>query len=78
MVNPFEQAKEEHDRIHEAVKTFANAVGCDMSPEGGREFARLLMVAVAEAAFEGGDIFEGVARKLLAFRPRKLNDISGT
>ena len=67
---PFEYAKEEHDRIHEAVKTFAKAIGCDISEEGGKQFARLIMVAVAEAAFEGGDVFEGVSRKLLAFRPR--------
>jgi hypothetical protein len=70
MVIPFEYAKEEHDRIHEAVKTFAKAIGCDMSEEGGKQFARIIMVAVAEAAFEGGDIFGGVARKLLTFRRR--------
>jgi len=70
MVIPFEYAKEEHDRIYEAVKTFATAIGCDVSEEGGKQFARIIMVAVAEAAFEGGDIFEGVARKLLKFRPR--------
>jgi hypothetical protein len=70
MAIPFEHAKEEHDRIYEAVKTFAAAIGCDNSDEGGREFARIIMVAVAGAAFEGGDIFEGVARKLLTFRSR--------
>jgi hypothetical protein len=68
MVNPFEDAAE-HDRIHEAVRTFAKAIGCDMSDEGGKGFARGIMVALAEAAFEGGDIFEGFARKLLTFRP---------
>jgi hypothetical protein len=70
VVNPLECAKEEHERIHEAVKTFAKAIGCDMSEEGGKQFARIIMVAVAEAAFEGGDIFEGVAKKLLVFRPQ--------
>lgn len=70
MVNPFEYAKEEQDRIHDAVKTFAAAIGCGMSDEGGKEFARIVMVAVAEAAFEGGDIYEGIARKVLGLRPR--------
>lgn len=46
MVNPFEQATEEQHRIHEAVKTFAQAIGCDMSNEGAKEFARLVMVAL--------------------------------
>jgi hypothetical protein len=68
--SPFEYAREEHDRIREAVKDFAKAIGCDMSEEGAKQFARIVMVAFAEAAFEGGDIFEGVARKLLTFRPR--------
>jgi hypothetical protein len=68
MVNPFEHAPEEHHKIHEAVRNFAQAIGCDMSDESGKEFARVVMVAIAEAAFEGGDIFEGVARKLLALR----------
>jgi len=70
MVNPFENAKEEHDRIYGAVKAFAEAIGCDLSRDGGQEFARIIMVAVAEAAFEGGDIHEGLTRKLLTFRPR--------
>ena len=74
MVSPFEHAKEEHDRIHEAVKTFAQAIGCEMSEEGGKQFARVLMVAVAEAAFEGGDVFEGVTRKLLTFRTKPTHD----
>ena len=68
MVIPFENAQEEHDRIYEAVKTFATAIGCDISEEGGKQFARIIMVAVAEAAFDGGDVFEGVARKLRMFR----------
>jgi hypothetical protein len=68
MAIPFEHAKEEHDRIYEAVKTFAAAIGYDNSEEGGREFARIIMVAIAEAAFEGGDIFEAVARRLIALR----------
>mgnify|MGYP001092410600 FL=1 len=70
MVDPFEYAKEEHDRIYEAVKIFAVAIGCEMSEEGGMKFARIVMVAVAEAAFEGGDIFEGVARKLIVLRQK--------
>jgi hypothetical protein len=45
MVDPFEYAKEEHDRIHEAVKTFAAAIGCEMSEQGGKKFARIVMVA---------------------------------
>jgi len=78
MVNPFENAEEhdrtheeEHDRINQAVRTFAEAIGCDMSSEGGKEFARILMVALAEAAFEGGDIFDGLARKLVTLRRRR-------
>lgn len=71
MVNPFEQATEEQHRIHEAVKTFAQAIGCDMSDEGAKEFARLVMVAIAEAAFEGGDIFEAIARRLIVHRSAK-------
>jgi hypothetical protein len=70
MVDPFEYAKEEQDRIHNAVKTFAAAIGCEMSEEGGKKFARIVMVAMAEAAFEGGDIFEEVARKLIVLRPK--------
>jgi hypothetical protein len=70
MLGPFEYAKEEHDRIHDAVKALAAAIGCVQTAEGGREFARVMMVAVAQAAFEGGDIFEGVARKLMLFRSR--------
>jgi len=31
--------------------------------DGGKESARFLMIALAEAAFEGGDIYERVARK---------------
>jgi hypothetical protein len=42
-----------------------------MSDEGGKEFARVVMVAIAEAAFEGGDIFEAVTRKLIALRRNK-------
>ena len=68
MVNPFEHATDEQYRIQEAVRNFAQAIGCDMSDEGGKEFARVVMVAIAEAAFEGGDIFEAVARRLIALR----------
>jgi hypothetical protein len=71
MVNPFEHATEEHHKIHDAVRTFARAIGCDMSDEGGKEFARVVMVAIAEAAFEGGDIFEAVTRRLIALRRNK-------
>ena len=68
--DPSQYAKEEHDRIHDAVKAFAVAIGCEMSEEGGKKFARIVMVAMAEAAFEGGDIFEGVARKLIVLRQK--------
>jgi hypothetical protein len=71
MVNPFEHATEEHHKIFEAVRTFAQAIGCDMSEEGGKEFARVVMVAIAEAAFEGGDFFAAVARRLIALRRTK-------
>jgi hypothetical protein len=70
MLDPFEYAKEEHDRIHDALKAFAGAIGCEMSEEGGKKFARIVVVAVTEAAFEGGDIFEGVARKLIVLRQK--------
>jgi hypothetical protein len=69
MVDPLEHANEEFDRIHDAVKAFAVAIGCEMSEGGGKKFVRIVMVAMAEAAFEGGDIFEGVARKLIVLRP---------
>jgi hypothetical protein len=75
MVDPFGHANEEHDEIYKAVKTFAAAIGCEMSEEGGKKFARIVMVAVAEAAFEGGDIFEGVARKLIVLRPKHLGKL---
>lgn len=68
MVNPFEHATEEQHRVHEAVKTFAQAIGCDMTDEGAKEFARVVMVAIAKAAFEGGDTFEAVARRLIVHR----------
>ena len=68
MVNPLEHATEEHRKIYQAVRTFAQAIGCDMSDEGGKEFARVVMVSIAEAAFEGGDIFEAVARRIIALR----------
>ena len=71
MVNPFEHATEEHHKIHEAVTTFARAIGCDISEEGGKEFARVVMVAMAEAAFEGGDFFGAVAWRLIALRRTK-------
>ena len=71
MVNPFEDATDERHKIHEAVTTFARAIGCEMSDQGGKEFARVVMVAVAEAAFEGGDIFEAVTRRLIAVRRNK-------
>jgi hypothetical protein len=45
MFDPFEYAKEEHDRIHDAVKAFAVAIGCEMSEQGGKKFARIVMVA---------------------------------
>jgi hypothetical protein len=76
MVDPFEHANEEHDKIYEAVKTFAAAIGCEMREEGGKKIARIVMVAVAEAAFEGGDIFEGVARKLIVLRPKPFGKLS--
>ena len=66
-----EIAKEEKQRIHESVRTFARAIGCEITIDGGKEFARFVMTALAEAAFEGGDVYEGVARKLLALRARK-------
>jgi len=68
MVNPFEHATEEHHKIYDAVKSFAQAIGCEISDEGGKQFARVVMVAIAEAAFEGGDMFEAVARRLIALR----------
>jgi hypothetical protein len=71
MVNPFEHATEEHHKIYEAVRMFAQAIGCDASEEGGKEFARLVMVAMAEAAFEGGDFFAAVSRRLIALRRTK-------
>jgi hypothetical protein len=74
MAIPFEHPKEEHDRSYEAVKTFAQAIGYEISEEGGKQFARVIMVAIAEAAFEGGDIFEGVTRKLLTFPPRPTHN----
>jgi hypothetical protein len=67
--NLLENTKEEQARIQEAVRSFATAIGCALSVEGGKEFARVMMVALAEAAFEGGDIYAGVARRLLTFRP---------
>jgi hypothetical protein len=70
--NLLENAKEGQERIQEAVRTFAAAIGCELSVEGGKEFARVIMVALAEAAFESGDIYAGVARKLLTLRPTKL------
>jgi len=48
MVNPFEHATEEHRRIHEAITSFAQATGCEIRDEGGKQFARAIMVAVAE------------------------------
>ena len=45
-----------------------------MSEDGGKEFARVVMVAIAEAAFESGDIFEAVARRLIALRRTKPSD----
>lgn len=74
MVNPFENASDEQYRIHQAVRTFAQAIGCEMSEDGGKEFARVVMVAIAEAAFESGDIFEAVARRLIALRRTKPSD----
>jgi predicted transcriptional regulator len=74
MVNPFEHATDEQYRIHEAVRRFAQAIGCDMTEEGGKEFARVVMVAIAEAAFERGDIFESVARRLIALRRPNPSD----
>ena len=71
MVNPFDHATEEHRQIYEAVKTFAQAIGCDTSEEGAKEFARVVMVAMAEAAFEGGDFFGAVAWRLIALRRTK-------
>jgi hypothetical protein len=61
MATPFEYATEEHDNIHEAVKAFARAVGHDITDEGGKQFARVVMVALAEAAFE--EIFSKVLRQ---------------
>lgn len=75
MVDPFEHANEEYDKIYKAVKTFAAAIGCEMSEEGGKKFARIVMVAMAEAAFEGRDIFEGVARKLIVLRPKHFGNL---
>jgi hypothetical protein len=52
------------------VKTFAAAIGCGMSEQGGKKFAPIVLLAVTQTAFEGGDIFEGVARKLIVLRPK--------
>lgn len=71
MVNPFEHATEEQQNVYEAIRTFAQAIGCDTSEEGSKEFARVVMVAMAEAAFEGGDFFRAVARRLVALRRTK-------
>ena len=63
--------KKEHDRLHQAVKDFAKAIGCEISEAGGKEFARVTLAAIAVAAFERHDIFDRIARKLLDFRPKR-------
>ena len=52
MATPFEYATEEHDNIHEAVKALRGQFGYDIADKGGKQFARVVMVALAEAAFD--------------------------
>ena len=67
---PLRARPQEHDKIYKSVKTFAAAIGCGMSEQGGKKFAPIVLLAVTQTAFEGGDIFEGVARKLIVLRPK--------
>ena len=69
--NQLIDSNNQHKAIHEAVKKLAKVAGCDTSNEGGKEFARIMVPAISVATYEGGDIFKGIADKLLTFRPRK-------
>ena len=72
--NKLMDSKNQQAIFHEAVKQFAKAVGCDASNEGGKEFARIMLPAISEAAYYGGDILHKVATKLLTFRPQKSKE----
>jgi hypothetical protein len=56
MVDLFEHANQEHDEISKRLKTLPRRW--------------LVLLAVTQAAFEGANIFEGVARKLIVLRPK--------
>jgi hypothetical protein len=70
MADLFAHANQEHEEISKAVKTFAAAIGCEMSEQSGNKFARIVLLAVTQAAFEGANIFGGVARTLIVLRPK--------
>jgi hypothetical protein len=69
--NAIINASKEQHRFYEAVKQLAKAIGCDTSNEGGKEFARIMLPAISEAAYLGGDVLKGIAIRLLAFRPQR-------
>jgi hypothetical protein len=58
--------RQQHDWIRGAVQRFAEEIGCDPIIDGGKEFARLVMIAFSEAADEGGDVMDGVVKNILA------------
>lgn len=70
MVDLFAHAFQEHDEISKAVKTFAAAIGCETSEQGREEIRTYALLAATQARFEGRDIFEGVARKLIVLHPK--------
>ena len=70
MADLFEHANQEHDEISKAVMTFAAKIGCEMSEQSGNKFARIVLLAVTQAAFERANIFEGVARRPIVLRPK--------
>jgi hypothetical protein len=73
-INQIMDSKKQRDAIHEAIKRLAKVTGCGDSKEDGSEFARIMLPAISEAAYNGGDILNEIANKLLTFRPRRREE----
>ena len=66
-------AKPDGDRVSEAIVRLASSVDCEISDEGGRRFARMVIAAFGPYAFGDGNdgkVFEGMGSSLRTYRER--------
>lgn len=43
MVDLFDRANQEHDKVYKSVKTLAATIDCEMSEQGGKKFAPIVL-----------------------------------